>query len=133
MTTTTTTKTYTQGRLETLDEVQKILDTLIASSEDSYQTNKNTGAGLVAFGQKIALRGVSERLHWIAANASREESIDTNKIVTDVYRITSPHAVGVMECKAIYEPSGVSATAVGMCSADAQQNAVTQLMKKIAE
>ena len=54
-------------RCDTLAEVQKILAGLIATAEDSYAANKDTPAGLIAFGQRLSLRAMSERLHWMAA------------------------------------------------------------------
>lgn len=60
-------RTYNQGRVEAFGEACAVVDKLIIGVEDSYRANKGEAAGLVAFGQKIALRGLSERLHWLAA------------------------------------------------------------------
>jgi len=61
---------YAMGRFAAFTEVQEILAKLILGAEDSYAVNKGSAAGLVAFGQKIALRGASERAAWMAASRS---------------------------------------------------------------
>ena len=59
---------YEAGRFAAFAEVQEMLAKLIIGAEDSYAVNKGSAAGLVAFGQKIALRGASERAAWMAAS-----------------------------------------------------------------
>jgi len=59
---------YAMGRYSAFTEVQEMLAKLILGAEDSYAVNKGSAAGLVAFGQKIALRGASERAAWMAAS-----------------------------------------------------------------
>jgi len=71
-----------QGRHQAFSEVQTMLADLIATAEDSYQVNRGTEVGLVAWGQRIALLGASvgvatltrtaqNRIAWLAVQQGR--------------------------------------------------------------
>ena len=49
------------------DKAQEVIAAMIATAEDSYRANKGSETGLVAHGQIVALRGLSERLHRLSA------------------------------------------------------------------
>ena len=60
-----------QGRHRAFADVQAMLADLITTAEDSYQVNKGTEVGLVAWGQRIALLGAANRVGWLAAQQGR--------------------------------------------------------------
>lgn len=55
------------ARFAAFAEVQTLIAKMITNADDIYANNRGTEPGLVAFGQKVALRGLSERLAWMAA------------------------------------------------------------------
>ena len=59
------------ARITAFREAQAVLAEMIGVAKDSYSANKGTEMGLVAFGQIVALRGLSERLHRVAAAGIR--------------------------------------------------------------
>ncbi len=55
-----------RGRHQAFADVQAMLADLIKTAEDSYRVNKGSEVGLVAWGQRISLLGVQNRVAWLA-------------------------------------------------------------------